>query len=255
MIEHVATDMAQLTGLFVDVGKGFGDVLPWWRGQLNLSWNLVAGVYRKKIVGPETSLNVLYVSKAGSRYNNCPADDDFWGWLFLMQHYGLPTRLLDWSWSPLVALFFAVDNPSHDQSDAAIWAIRPAHLNLDQGEPDGIWVASKADFSRLASEAFVQSRTPRDTRTLAVATNESDPRHLVQQSAFTIHGDGTPINELPGAESFLTRIRIPADTKADFRLALQLLGISRASLFPDLQNLARDLESQYFPYDDLTQSN
>src|SRR5690606_36926394 len=60
-----------------------------------------------------------------------PRDD--WEWLFLMQHYGVPTRLLDWTDSPLVALFFAVYNVDRDDRDASLWVLLPAALNRQTG--------------------------------------------------------------------------------------------------------------------------
>lgn len=58
--------------------------------------------------------------------NNANSADD-WYWYFLMQHYGCPTRLLDWTTSPLVALYFAVRNPN--ELDAAVWVIDPWRWN------------------------------------------------------------------------------------------------------------------------------
>jgi hypothetical protein len=57
-----------------------------------------------------------------------PDPDDYFGWLFLAQHYGLPTRLLDWSESPLVALYFAVTE-GHEDHDGCVWALWPGGLN------------------------------------------------------------------------------------------------------------------------------
>lgn len=50
-------------------------------------------------------------------------------WLTLMQHYGLPTRLLDWSESPLVALYFALSSDEDAKADAAVWVLNPMKLN------------------------------------------------------------------------------------------------------------------------------
>ena len=54
-------------------------------------------------------------------------------WLTLMQHYGLPTRLLDWSESPLVALYFALSSDEDAKADAAVWVLNPMKLNKKVG--------------------------------------------------------------------------------------------------------------------------
>jgi len=54
---------------------------------------------------------------------------DEWDWIFLMQHYRAPTRLLDWSESPLVALYFALVDKLQEDSDGALWCMDPIALN------------------------------------------------------------------------------------------------------------------------------
>jgi hypothetical protein len=55
-----------------------------------------------------------------------PSEDDLAGWLSLMQHYRLPTRLLDWSFSPLIAAYFSVNDRFVEPVDACIWALAPS---------------------------------------------------------------------------------------------------------------------------------
>lgn len=164
-----------------------------------------------------------------------------------MQHYRLPTRLLDWSESPLVALFFALEETSIANGDGAVWGMSPTKMNLQQCGQENIFGTDHSELRKLSTQAFVRNaREEADSRTLAVQMSQFDMRHMVQQSVATIHGRSVPIDELPESESFLARIRIPAASKASLRQLLNLYGISRSNLFPDLENLAQEIVSLEF---------
>lgn len=240
MNEHVATNIAEYTTACAAIIGGFGNLKPWWRGHVDALWPLVPGLYRGELAYSEIGLNGRFRVMAGSRYQQCPGPDDLLGWLFLMQHYRLPTRLLDWTESPLVALFFAVEE---SDEDALVWAMSPTKLNMQQiPGRESILLPQSPDLQRLPVEAFfVRNEGDPDLRILAVEANQSDLRHMVQQSMFTIHGCNTPVEELPEPEIFLARIRIPSAFKHYFRTVLAMYGISRAVLFPDLDNLAQEL--------------
>lgn len=237
--ESHAIDIASLTAGIVAASRLFDATHPWWRGQRNVDWPLTPSLYRNGFESKETNLNVRFHLKAKARRANCPDADDPMGWLFLMQHYRLPTRLLDWSQSPLVALYFALEEP--DDADAVLWALSPTKLNLLEAKTESICTPGSNTIGRLGVQAFRQAEKPRDTRILAVLTDEADLRHLVQQSAFTLHGRAEPLNARLEAGRFLMRIRIPATSKVTLRQLLALYGVTRASLFPDLENLALEL--------------
>src|SRR5712692_10309237 len=92
-----------------DVASTLGDQV-WWRGQGDSDWKLVPGVHRDPSRGPEYehTAALLFVQRARTRHPQCPPTGELHSWLFFMQHYRLPTRLLDWTESVLFAGFFAV---------------------------------------------------------------------------------------------------------------------------------------------------
>src|SRR5215472_16502462 len=103
---------------------------PWFRGQQRKQWELVPSIARIGGFDRETEDNIReeFATRAPalSRFEPLPTND--WDLYFLMQHYGAPTRLLDWTESPTIALYFAVrDNPGH--YDSAVWMLSPYELN------------------------------------------------------------------------------------------------------------------------------
>lgn len=247
MNEFVTKDFTEFTKAIVTLTRGYRDTRAWWRGQANAAWGLVPSLYRSGFAtNKESNINGRFRMMAKARHLSCPTSDDLFGWLFLMQHYRLPTRLLDWSESPLVGLYFAMGSEAADDMDATLWALCPTGLNLHQLKREAICTPGIKDLIPLCREAFVANQTSPDCRIIAVQTEQSDIRHMIQQSVFTIHGCGTPMGDLPGADQYLARIQIPAKSKREFRQVLALFGISRAVLFPDLENLAAELASLEF---------
>lgn len=108
----------------------------WWRGQSKIEWPLIPGIFRRSDAYAEADIAHQFMRKALCRYNNCPRSSDGPEWLFLMQHHRLPTRLLDWSESILVALYFATNENAED--DGAVYALLPHELNSRQVGVRGI---------------------------------------------------------------------------------------------------------------------
>lgn len=219
----------------------------WWRGQSESKpeWKLRPKIYREGFSRvSERGMAQRFTNKARIRYPKCPDRDDYSSWLFLMQHYGLPTRLLDWSESSLIALYFAVQE---DGCNGIIWGLAPGNLNKSQINKEEIVVGGHPHLQPLFELAF-QEKEVKDSKTvLAVLTDQFDLRHMVQSSVFTLHGISTPLDEFPNVEDFLIKIEIPKEVKPYFRHALYVFGIQKSYLFPDLEYLAKELtESKFF---------
>jgi hypothetical protein len=222
---------------------------PWWRGHVRCDWRLTDSFHDKdELRANEFPTNHAFINGAGVRYDRCPAQTDYPGWLFLMRHYGLPVRLLDWTESPLVALFFAVEAGDHDDTDGCVWALQPSVLNLWSFGEEGIVTADNPDLSGIFAEAINgttsgKGRERFQGKPIAVAPPHTDLRHLLQQSMFTLHTGPTPINEFSDNERFLAQIVISKKRKEFIRDHLDILGIRKSTLRADLDSLAFDISN------------
>ena len=217
----------------------------WWRGHGQETWALVARVHREKRSDRyETNIAMRFYNRAPTRHFRCPDADDFAGWLSFMQHYGLPTRLLDWSESALIAAFFIANNPKRDNEPGALWALHPDLLNEAEGMPKGIMTPGAKDVHQLYLCPF--KGVAEVDRIAAALAPEKDIRMLVQLATHTVHGSGRALETHEHRDKFLMKWVVPAAAKSQLRADLALLGIRTSTVFPDLEYLAKELtESKY----------
>lgn len=182
--------------------------------------------------------------------------DSIWNWLALAQHHGLPTRLLDWTFSPLVAMHFATECTERFGEDGVIWRVdyRGAHelappalrQVLDEEDADvfttemlGRAAGSLSGFDRLAGEPFVVFFEPPSL----------DERLINQFALFSLMSSATArLDEwLAGRPELATRLVIPAALKWEIRDKLDQANVTERVLFPGLDGLSRWLRRYYTP--------
>jgi hypothetical protein len=244
MVQASIASIADLITVAQEIIDEFHSNDIWWRGQAQSGWKLQPGVYRDGHDWLyERNVAVRFAHRARSRYQSCPPDTDLPGWLFLAQHYGLKTRLLDWTESPMVATFFAVVEAPDFNAD--IWMLHPLALNMAQGGKAVYFSPAGNDALPLFMPPLSQG-APQQDKTLAIFAKELDTRMLVQHTAFTIHGPPRPLEDLDNSSDFLRKITISATSKARMVAELDRIGINYSTLFPDLDHLARYISGLAF---------
>lgn len=213
----------------------------WFRGQRDHRWGLQPGVARKSAhLSEEVTLLKEFKRDAANRTNFRPSDG--WEWLTLAQHYGLPTRLLDWTEDPLVALYFACEAPSDGAEDAE----NGKFFELD---PDVLNGASHPGGPRLlllGHDAHLDSYLPESGDStshgpLAVTSMRYFDRVTAQVGTFTIAKNGEDLLGHAAVEAWI----VPLGSKKLITAELADLKINESTVYPDLSHLAKHITEVY----------
>lgn len=248
----------------------------WFRGENSEEYSLVPNLFRKttnngiqygtNILGKEIyrieqNIDVSFTRKATVFLSNKRIENTPWNRYFLKQHYGVKTRLLDWTENALFALFFALNNKD---KNGKVWILSPSRLNKysvskllnTDKEFSGILTCGKLEKKGLLVNKNGELRTDELLRKyyrmdytedekmypLAIYPPHLDERMSAQQACFTLFGNivkGLNPNDSP--EKFLDFALIDAKSKLKILKELRTLGISNYSIYPDLDGLGRSI--------------
>jgi hypothetical protein len=280
LVAAAATDRVLTWRGFQRWAEGFQD--SWaFRGHADTSWDLETSLDRATILRYETEsasgmratgmwrladfhekpLLRDFQKRAHQYLSHLPGDDEFIDWLALMQHYGVPTRLLDWTRSPYVALYFAVERSATKRS-AAVWAIdcrwalQQSADSCGQFDPNLSDAELSAKMSRFANERLASETDSGSPNGIVFPV---DPHHVnermaAQQGLLLCR----PQNRPPFDIALLTmicrdreavsppvrKLIVRPQDRIEFLKQLRRMNITAASLFPGLEGFAQSLAAE-----------
>lgn len=218
----------------------------WFRGQSDSEYNLNSGLYRKKLSDPESYVATEnYYYSLFKRMGHLLHKESDWNLLFLMQHHGVKTRLLDWTESFAISLYFATFGWDYKENDCAIWILDPLKLNKLTLNKE-IFYFPKDNYEDLISfeKSFYKN-------SLAVYPLRNSARITSQQGMFTMQGTGVvPLEEEDKGKLFdkkiLKKITLTKSVLKDINLYLKHSGINHYTVYPDLDGLAKSVNDHGF---------
>jgi hypothetical protein len=219
----------------------------WFRGASKQSHKLVPSLYRNdRKYDPDSEYESIteFINKARAFLNGSKEHDNMWDWLITCQHYGMATRLLDWTESALIALLFAIENVESANSPC-VWILNPYLFNEESNGYPRVYYTdpvTKADDDYLALERYKVGSVMLPPNPIAILPPYIDRRLKAQKGCFTLHGTNkNAIHKLNKKTNnpFLARIEINKLFIKTIRWQLNLMGINTNDIYPDLGGLAK----------------
>ena len=209
----------------------------WYRGHSNEIWNLTPSLVRyNDWQNKEKELfNEFY--KTASRLFDKRNND--WETLFDMQHYWIPTRLLDWTTVMGVAIAFILHSDYSDSESSALFVLDPKSLNRLSGRDDVINVPEDKAFDYKT--LYWEHRPIQIEKPLAIRPGQQSDRIRAQKGVFTVHGSINAGFEQAAPNCF-KKIILPGDAKEEAKDFLKWANLDEYTIYPDIVGMARHIK-------------
>lgn len=226
----------------------------WFRGVSNVSYELIPTIFRKNAWEHDADSELEIIDTFIHRAKGYSVNQNFltwWEWYQTMQHYGLPTRLLDWTEGCLIGLYFAIRESNKDATPA-VWVLNPYSLNENSNKSYTIYYTDPLtqDLEDKIVDKYRFHYTKLPKYPISILPPYINERMTAQKSCFTIHG-----KLLNGFEKAfqrnkglqLVQLVFDGSSKNLKKLKDELVqsGITEATIFPDLEGLAREIKYLY----------
>ncbi|KLP57148.1 hypothetical protein ABR39_06340 [Enterobacter genomosp. O] len=230
VLSNVGDSFTKYHGVISSFRKKFIDKNIVYRGMTNAKWELKPSIGRLDIDDPirestERRIFEQFKQQALPYLDFTPRNE--WEWLALAQHHGLPTRLLDWTTNPLIALYFSVEDDASD-SDSVVW------LYIDDAR------SVVMDSFSEQSDAYNSDplKIPADRDALIFEPAHLNKRIIAQNGLFTVHSTPTK----PFYPEKIYKVIIPARVRKKLKEQLYYYGIHEGAVYPGLDGLSRKIK-------------
>jgi hypothetical protein len=242
----------------------------WFRGVSRRKFDLVPGLYRPgyQRYDYEETLFEAFKSFAVSHVGARPTND--WEWYFMAQHYGMPTRLLDWTDNLFAALYFALEphvgslerfvieeriakrpgKSDFSEDSPVVWLLDPGSLNRATTRDPAVFSPGGPFTNRYLPTPMARpGRRGPVTKPIALFPPRATARITAQQGLFTIHGRGREcIHELARKMPIrMAAVALDLNAAPLMWSDLRTAGVNRLSLFPELESVAPHVKWLFQP--------
>ncbi|MFC0907038.1 FRG domain-containing protein [Clostridium sp. MT-14] len=233
----------------------------WFRGHRNIDFKLRSTLSRidsnKRVIKNKERDMYNYFINYGYKYIEKFIGFKEWNILFLMQHYGLPTRLLDWTNSFIKALYFA-NKGRNEGEDACIWVLNPIELNRECNNR-GFYVEDDCSYNKI--NLLTIDKLPERIKnyinyfedniarvhSFALVPNMSNERLVAQNGFFTVQG--TELLDLEEEycdciDKFLFKINLPYATYEQSINFIKVNGINCYTIYGGVDGLCEYIKDE-----------